>query len=58
MELSVTLAVLGAALLHAGWNALVKSAADKQLDTVAVSAGAGLLAAILIPWLSPPARES
>ena len=58
MELSVTLAVLGAALLHAGWNALVKSAADKQLDTVAVSAGAGVLALLLIPWLAAPARES
>jgi drug/metabolite transporter (DMT)-like permease len=58
MELSVTLAVLGAALLHAAWNALVKSAADKHLDTVAVSAGAGVVAFLLIPWLGAPARES
>jgi len=37
ISLPVTLAVLGAALLHAAWNALVKASADKRLDTVAVS---------------------
>ena len=31
LTLPVTLAVLGAALLHASWNALVKASADKQL---------------------------
>ena len=54
----VTLAVLGAALLHAGWNALVKASADKRLDTVAVSAGAGLIALAIAPWLPAPAPES
>ena len=44
ISLPVTLAVLGGALLHAGWNALIKASADKRLDTVAVSAGAGLIA--------------
>ena len=29
----VMLAVLGGAVLHAGWNALVKSSGDKELDT-------------------------
>ena len=52
ISLPVTLAVLGAALLHAGWNALVKASADKRLDTVAVSAGAGLIALAVAPWLS------
>ena len=60
MELSlpVTLAVLGAALLHAGWNALVKSSADKQLDTIGLAAGAGIIALLVGPWLPVPASES
>jgi phosphonate utilization associated putative membrane protein len=32
----VVLAVLGGAVLHAGWNALVKSSGDKALDTALV----------------------
>ena len=32
----VLLAVLGGAVLHAGWNALVKSSGDKPLDTALV----------------------
>ncbi len=58
ISLPLTLAVLGAALLHAGWNALVKSSADKQLDTVGLAAGAGVIAFAVAPWLSMPARES
>ena len=60
MELTsgVTLAVLGAALLHAGWNALVKGSEDKQLDTLAVAASSGLLAAALAPFLPAPAPAS
>jgi drug/metabolite transporter (DMT)-like permease len=60
MELSlpVALAVLGAALLHAVWNALVKGSEDKQLDTYLVAAGSGLLALGLLPFLEPPAAAS
>ena len=58
ISLPVTLAVLGAALLHAGWNALVKASADKRLDTVALSAGAGLIALAVAPWLPAPASAS
>lgn len=60
MELSlpVALAVLGAALLHAVWNALVKASEDKQLDTYLVAAGSGLLALVLLPFLEPPAAAS
>jgi len=54
----VTLAVLGAALLHASWNVLLKGSADKQLDTVAFSIGAAFLALALAAWLPAPARES
>ena len=41
LTLGITLAVLGAGLLHAGWNALLKSApgGDPMLDTASVVAG-------------------
>jgi drug/metabolite transporter (DMT)-like permease len=58
ISLPVTLAVLGAALLHASWNALLKGSADKQLDTVAFSIGSAALALAVAPWLPAPARES
>ncbi len=58
LSLEVTLAVLGAALLHAVWNALVKASEDKQLDTYAVAAGSGLIAAALLPFLPLPAPAS
>src|SRR5260221_283492 len=58
LTLPITLAVLGAALLHAGWNALLKGAADKQLDTVAISVGAGLVGLLVAVWLPFPARAS
>jgi len=58
----VALAVLFGALLHAGWNALVKSASDKALDTallnligaivaVPLLLAAGLPAPAVWPWL-------
>ena len=58
LTLPVTLAVLGAAFLHACWNALLKSSSDKQLDTVAISVGAGVVGLAVAIWLPPPARES
>ena len=58
LSLPITLAVLGAALLHAGWNALLKSSSDKQLDTVAISVGAGLVGLAVAVWLPFPASES
>src|SRR2546421_5586847 len=58
LTLPVTLAVLGAALLHACWNALLKSSSDKQLDTVAISVGAGIVGLAVAVWLPFPAREA
>jgi len=43
-------AVLVGALLHAGWNALVKSAADKPLDTALVHVLGALVALPLLAW--------
>ena len=58
LSLGVTLAVLGAGILHASWNALLKSSAggDALLDTTAVVAGSSLWGAAfvgLVPF--PPA---
>jgi drug/metabolite transporter (DMT)-like permease len=58
ISLGVTLAVLGAAVLHASWNALLKASSDKQLDTVAISVGAGIVALVVVPWLPQPASAS
>lgn len=56
MSLGVTLAVLGAGLLHAGWNALLKSSpgGDALLDTVSVVAGGSACAVVLIPFVPLP----
>jgi len=53
LTLGVTLAVLGAALLHAFWNALVKSGSDPVLDTALVALGSSVA---VLPFLSivPP----
>jgi phosphonate utilization associated putative membrane protein len=54
----VLAAVLAGALMHAGWNAIVKSSADKALDTAVMHACGALLAAPLL-WVAggppPPA---
>src|SRR5437764_15458350 len=58
ISLPVTLAVLGAALLHATWNVLVKSGADKELETINIAVGSGLVALIAAPFLPAPAPAS
>ncbi|WP_379653898.1 EamA family transporter [Pseudoxanthomonas sp. UC19_8] len=58
MPLSVFCLVLFAALMHAGWNALVKGAPDKLLTTVLVSGFAALIAACALPFLPAPAAAS
>ena len=58
ISLPVTLAVLGAALLHASWNALLKSGGDKELDAVGLAAGSGAWALAAVPFLPVPAPAS
>lgn len=58
MSFGVFTAVLAAALVHAGWNVLVKGAADKLAMTISVAIGAGLVAAVIVPFLPLPAPES
>ena len=57
----VIAAVLGAALLHATWNALVKGRAgqgDPMLSTVLVVAGGAAVSALLLPWMEAPQPAS
>jgi phosphonate utilization associated putative membrane protein len=54
----VTALVLGAALLHASWNAIIKSSRDMMLDTALVAAGASVLALPLIAAVPAPASAS
>jgi drug/metabolite transporter (DMT)-like permease len=58
ISLPVTLAVLAAALLHASWNVLVKSGADKELETINIALGSGLIALIAALFLPAPAQAS
>ncbi len=55
LTLPVTLIVLFGALLHASWNALIKSATDKSLDTALIHVLGGAVALPLV-WLAgfPP----
>jgi phosphonate utilization associated putative membrane protein len=54
----VMAAVLFGALLHASWNALVKSSTDKALDTAVIHLVGSLVAVPLALLLGVPARES
>jgi drug/metabolite transporter (DMT)-like permease len=58
MPLIVFAVVMSAALLHASWNALVKSAGDKFLTMIMVVASASALSAALLPFLTAPAAAS
>jgi len=51
-------AVLFGALLHAVWNALVRAASDKFLNTVLVVGGVGVWTACWLPFAPAPAVES
>ena len=60
MEISVgvTAAVLAAALLHASWNVLLKSGEDKELESIGVAIGSGIVALLVLPFLPAPASAS
>jgi drug/metabolite transporter (DMT)-like permease len=57
LTLGITLAVLGAGLLHASWNALLKTApgGDPMLDTASVVAGSSVCALLVLPFVPLPA---
>ncbi|MBB3769875.1 drug/metabolite transporter (DMT)-like permease [Angulomicrobium tetraedrale] len=54
MDLSVFLAVIAAAAMHAGWNAILKIRLDPFIAVVLVNAACGLIALPVALWLGPP----
>jgi len=58
LSLGVTLAVLGAALAHATWNAIVKSSRDVMLETTIVIVGGSIAALPFAFFVAPPAPAS
>lgn len=58
MSTMVFAVVMFAALLHASWNAIVKSAPDKLLTTMMVTTAAAALSAAFIPFLTQPRPAS
>lgn len=58
LDLDVTLLVLGAALMHASWNTMLKSSESKLLDTTLIVAFGSLIALACLPFLPLPERAS
>ena len=54
MTWPIVLAVLAGAMLHAAWNALIKSAGDKALDTALVHLMGAVVALPLALLIGPP----
>lgn len=51
MSLTVFLAVMGAALMHAVWNALVKGGSDKLMNMTAIVLGHTPIVLVLLPFV-------
>lgn len=58
MTWPVLLAVMFGALLHASWNALVKSSSDKTLDTALIHVLCSVVAIPFSLYLGPPVAEA
>jgi drug/metabolite transporter (DMT)-like permease len=58
MSGQIVLIVLIGALLHAAWNAVVKSSGDKFLNAVMVVTASMVMALIALPFMQQPAPES
>jgi len=58
LTLGITLAVLGAALLHAAWNAMLKGGRDMMLDMALVVTGSALVVVPLLPFVPLPEPAS
>ena len=57
MELIVILVVLGSAVLHAVWNAIIKGGDDKLIETAMKTGGGALTALCVIPFVPLPLPE-
>ena len=58
LQLGVSLLVLLAALLHASWNALLKSDADRVVGMATICLTGGVIGLALTPWAPFPERSA
>ena len=58
MPLEVTVLVLGAALAHATWNAMIKSSKDALLDMTLITFFAGIAVFPVLFFVKPPDKAS
>lgn len=58
MSASLTALVLLAALMHAAWNALVKSSSDRLIALTALNLAAGLMALSALPFVGLPGWQA
>ncbi len=58
MSSTVFFIVMLGAVLHATWNAIVKSAPDKLLGTIMITAVSAGLSCAILPFLTAPTRAS
>lgn len=54
----MALLVLAAALMHAGWNVMAKTAGDKLLNIGLISVGLGVVGLVLTPFVDFPDQAS
>jgi drug/metabolite transporter (DMT)-like permease len=54
----VTMAVLGAATLHAGWNAAAHQVTDRLVGFVLIGASCSVCAAVLLPFVAAPSTAA
>ncbi len=58
MSTVLILVLLGSAVLHAIWNAIIKGGSDKLSETVMKTVGGALIALFFLPFLPMPAPAS
>jgi len=58
MSFDVMFIVLFAALLHAAWNAFIKSGDNKLVETTLLVTGGGAIAGAVLPFVPAPAQAS
>lgn len=57
MSFGILAAVLGAALLHASWNALIKTGSNKQTAMLIMTVWQGLIGLAVVVWLPFPSLK-
>ena len=58
MSLTIILLLLGSAVLHAVWNAIIKGGSNKLFEAVMKTGGGALITIPIVCFLPLPAREA